>query len=333
MNILAGDIGGTKTWLRIAEFNAELKSSRVVREQRYPSRDYDGLVPMIREFTNAEKEHSMSISRACFGVAGPIAQTAHGQRVKVTNLPWEIDTKSLSEETGIEKIKLINDFQAVGYGIEALEDSDLAVLQAGETQAHAPRVVIGPGTGLGMAIMVWQQDHYEVIPSEGGHADFAPADALQIQLLNYLMKRFGHVSYERVLSGPGIVNIYKFLRDQHSGQISVELAATLNADDPAAITQAAMSGQHPLATQAVDLFVSICGAYAGKVALIALANGGVYIAGGIAPRLIENFKSGILTRSFNDKGRMSPLLADLSVKVVLNSQVGLCGAALVASRL
>jgi glucokinase len=335
MRILAGDIGGTKTWLRIAEFNAEFKTGRVIREQRYSSHDYSGLAPMIREFLHEENESSESaIASACFGVAGPIEQTTNGQSVKVTNLPWEISTVSLKKENGIAEIKLINDFQAIGFGIEALEEGDLTVIQKGTVQVNASRVVIGPGTGLGMAMMVWRDDHYEVIPSEGGHADFAPVDALQMHLLKFLMARFGRVSYERVLSGPGIVNIYDFLCEQSCGQTSAELARSLNMDDPAAaITQAALTGQSTLATQSVDMFVSICGAYAGNIALITLADGGVYIAGGIAPRLIERFTVGIFTRSFNDKGRMSSLLGAMPVKVVLNAQVGLLGAALVASRL
>lgn len=333
MKVLAGDIGGTKTWLRIAEFSDAVARGRLVREQRYASRDYDGLSTMIREFLGPEKEN-IDIVHACFGVAGPITQTAQGQNVKVTNLPWEIRTQALVQETGIAKIRLINDFEAIGYGIEALEEHDLAVLQTGQAQPNAPRVVIGPGTGLGMAIMVWLHDHYEVISSEGGHADFAPTDALQIQLLAYLMKRLGHISYERVLSGPGLVHIYEFLSTQHSGQMSAELAGALHEKDPAAaITEAALARQHGLASQAVDLFVNICGACAGNLALITLAQGGVYIAGGIAPRLIERFSSGLFMRSFADKGRMSSLLARMPVKLVLNPQVGLIGATLAARRL
>ncbi len=333
MRVLAGDIGGTKTWLRIAEFSASSTTGRVVREQRYASSDYDGLLALSREFLGAENENT-GIANACFGVAGPITQTARGQSVKVTNLPWEINTKNLVQETGIARIKLINDFQAIGYGIEALGERDLAVLQMGQAQPNAPCLVIGPGTGLGMAIMIRLHDHYEVISSEGGHADFAPTDALQAQLLNYLMERFGHVSYERVLSGPGLVNIYEFLCAQYSGQTSAELAGALYKDDPAAaITEAALAGQNVLATQAVDMFITICGAYAGSLALVTLAQGGVYIAGGIAPRLIEKFTSGVFMRSFANKGRMSSLLARMPVKVVLNPQVGLIGASLAAYRL
>ncbi|MEO5574492.1 MAG: glucokinase [Gammaproteobacteria bacterium] len=335
MRILAGDIGGTKTWLRIAEFSTEFKTGRVLREQRYPSEDFDGLMPIIRKFMDVESENpTPNIVSACFGVAGPIAQTARGQSVKVTNLPWEISTQSLGTDTGIEKIKLINDFQAIGYGIEALEEDDLAVLQKGEAQERAPRIVIGPGTGLGVALMVWQGDHYEVISSEGGHADFAPVDTVQSRLLNYLTERLGHVSYERVLSGPGLVNIYEFLCAQHGGQSSVELARSLDIDDPAAaITQSALTEGNTLAIQSVDIFISICGAYAGNLALIALAQGGVYIAGGIAPRLLDAFCSGSFTRSFNNKGRLSALQARVPVKLILNTQVGLLGAALAASRL
>jgi len=333
MRVLAGDIGGTKTWLRIAEFSTGAASGRVLREQRYASGDYDGLLTMIREFLGAEKENA-AITTACFGVAGPITQTRQGQSVKVTNLPWEINTKNLMQETGIARIKLINDFQAVGYGIEALEERDLVVLQAGEAQPNAPRVVIGPGTGLGTAVMVWRHDRYEVISSEGGHADFAPTDALQGQLLNYLMERFDHVSYERILSGPGLVNIYEFLRTQHSGQTGAELAGALHKDDPAvAITEAALAGQHALAMQTVNLFITICGSYAGNLALITLAQGGVYITGGIAPRLPEKFTSGLFIHSFANKGRMASLLGHMPVKLVLNPQIGLIGAALAASRM
>lgn len=335
MRVLAGDIGGTKTWLRIADFSTGSNRGRVLYERRYESHSYPSLIPMLHEFLiSAGGGAAPSLNKACFGVAGPITQAIAGQIVRVTNLPWEIDSMSLAREVGIERVRLINDFQAIGYGIEALADKDLAVLQDGQPRPDAPRAVIGPGTGLGVALMIRQNDHYEVLSSEGGHADFAPADALQVQLLLYLMERFGHVSYERILSGPGLVHSYDFLREQHPEQASADLVHAMEIADPAAaITEFALAGKDALATQAVDLFITVCGAYAGNLALIALAYGGVYVAGGIAPKIIERFKSGAFLRAFTNKGRMSPLTGAMPVRVVLNPQVGLLGAALAASRL
>ncbi len=331
MRVLAGDIGGTKTLLQIADITESER--RIVVERRYASSAFDGLVPMIREFLAASgSDAAAPVHAACFGVAGPITNVFAAQQAKLTNLPWEIDTDVLARALGTSRVRLINDFQAVGYGIEALAPDDMVVLQQGIETPHAPRAVIGAGTGLGVGILVWQQDHYEALPTEGGHVDFAPTSALQADLLRYLMERFGRVSYERLLSGPGIVNIYSFLC-AGAGQ-SAPLSAAMQAEDPAAaVTHAALQRHEELALRALEIFVTICGAEAGNLALTCLAHGGVYIAGGIAPKLIAKFRELVFLQAFNDKGRMSIVTAAMPVRVVMNPGVGLLGAALAASRL
>ncbi len=331
MRVLAGDIGGTKTLLQIVD--CANNARRVVAENRYASGSYDGLVSMLREFLgSAGLDRASQIHGACFGVAGPITDIANAQRAQLTNLPWEIDTADLARALGTERVRLINDFQAIGYGIEALAPHDVVVLQEGAEIPRAPRVVIGAGTGLGVGILVWQRDHYEALPTEGGHADFAPTDELQTDLLRYLRETTGHVSYERVLSGPGILNIYSYLC-AGAGQQS-DLAAARQADDPAAaIASAALEGKDKLARRALDVFVMIYGAEAGNLALTCLARGGVYIAGGIAPKLIDKLGEPAFMRAFNDKARMAAVTATMPVRVVMNPAVGLLGASLAAGRL
>ena len=334
MKVLAGDIGGTKTLLCIVEFSATSANGEVIAEQRYDSGAYPGLQPMIEEFLATIGKGKRPINKACFGVAGPIIHTPEGQSVKVTNLPWQFDSNGLAKQLGIKKLALVNDFQAIGYGIEALAAQDLRQLQAGTMRARNPRLVIGPGTGLGMGIMYWQDDHYEVMASEGGHVDFAPTEPLQIELLHYLLRRFGHVSYERILSGSGLVHIYEFLSERQPERANqVVLAGQGNGDPAAAISQAALDAKDAVAVQAVQLFAGICGAYAGNLALICLPYGGVYIAGGIAPKLIDIFTDGAFMSAFTNKGRMGSLLAAMPVQVVLNTKIGLMGAALAARRL
>ncbi len=331
MRVLAGDIGGTKTLLEIADVG--VSACRVLAQGHYPSGEYDGLLPMIREFLGtAGAAAGASLHSACFGVAGPIVDVSTGQCARLTNLPWDVDTAVLAHGLGITRVRLINDFQAVGYGIEALESGDLAVLQEGSEIAQAPRAVIGAGTGLGVGILVWQHDHYEAIPTEGGHADFAPTNGPQLDLLRSLMDRFGRVSYERLLSGPGLVNIYSFLC-AGAGE-AARLQAAIEAQDPAAaIALAAQEQRDALAVRALDMFAEIYGAQAGNLALTCLARGGVYIAGGIAPKIIGMLKTSGFLRAFNDKGRMSVVTAAMPVRVVMNPAVGIIGAALAAGRL
>lgn len=330
--LLAGDIGGTKTLLRLADTGAGGKQTTVA-EQRYVSAEWSDLTLMVQDFLGGvrEKHGDVRISGACFGIAGPVT----GRQAWVTNLPWELNANNMETVLGIPKVRLINDFAAVGYGLEALAEGDLVTLQAGEEIAHAPRALIGAGTGLGEGILVWQNDHYEVMASEGGHVEFAPRNTLQIELLAHLMERFGHVSCERVCCGRGLVNIFEFLRDTGKGTPGKELALALESggDNAAAISMAAIAQSDLLAGQAMDIFVDIYGAQAGNLGLTCLANGGVYVAGGVAPKIIDRLTTGAFVHAFNDKGRMVKLTEKMPVKVVMNAQVGLLGAAVAAGRL
>lgn len=330
VRVLAGDIGGTKTLLQIAECAGG--RCRAVRAQRFDSGAYDGLSSVVHEFLKGEK--SGRIKAACFGIAGPIRETPKGQSVKVTNLPWEIHARELKRRFRIPRLQLINDFQAIGYGIEALGRKDLAVLQKGRAVRHAPRAVIGAGTGLGQGILFWQRDHYEPVATEGGHANFAPVNELQIELARYLLQTAGRTSWELVLSGHGLVRLYGFLRQQGVAPESAAMAQAMRGGDPAAaITQAALEQHDALANRTLDLFVDIYGAQAGNLALTAGARGGVYIAGGIAPKIISRLTDGRFLRAFLGKGKMSPYVEAIPLRVVINPEVGLIGAALAAMRL
>lgn len=330
MLILAGDIGGTKTLLQIADFDGGNK--KIIHEHRYVSADYNDLTDMAIEFLAEVKEEigNVSLQSACFGIAGPVT----GRQGWVTNLSWELDADKMQQALGISKIRLINDFAAVGYGLEALGDNDLIELQAGKPAKNAPCALIGAGTGLGQGMLFWQDDHYEVMSSEGGHCDFAPVDDQQIELLSYLIERFGHVSYERVCCGRGLVNIYEFLRDQAPDTESEAIKEAMSSGDPAAaVSIAGLEGNDDLASQAMHLFAKIYGQQAGNLALTCMSGGGVYIAGGIAPKVIDKLKDGTLITAFNAKGRMVKLTEVMPVHVVMNANVGLMGAALAASRL
>ncbi|MBI3899889.1 MAG: glucokinase [Gammaproteobacteria bacterium] len=327
MRVLAGDIGGTKVLLQLAEI--ERSGYRPIAEQRFESAAYDGLLPIVREFLQSPAA-ATAPAAACFGIAGPILSTPNGQVARVTNLPWSVEAAQLAQALTIPQVRLINDFQAVGYGIEALTPDDLMVLHPGERRPQAPCAVIGAGTGLGQGLLVWHGDHYESLPTEGGHVDFAPTDEVQVELLCFLRERYGRVSYERVLSGPGLANLYAFFRARNRATGNDLLRAD---DPPAAIATAALHSNDATAAAALQLFVKIYGAQAGNVALSCLAAGGVYLAGGIGPKILPAFADGSFNRSFTDKGRMSALLVSLPVYLIMNQRVGLIGAALAASRL
>lgn len=328
MRVLAGDIGGTKVWLRLADLHAG--GLRMVAERRFPSARYNGLRPIVREFL----EHagaSAPPAAACFGIAGPISAAERGEIARVTNLPWVIESARLAEDLGGASVRLVNDFQAIGYAIEALAPDDLVTLQQGTHGARAPCAVIGAGTGLGQALLAWQGDRYDAVATEGGHVDFAPTDELQIDLLRALTARHGRVSYERILSGAGLVDVYAFFTGRG---VSAGPRPLLEAPDPpAAISSAALEQSDPAAVAALRLFVQVYGAHAGNVALGYLAAGGVYIAGGIAPKVLPALCDGGFIRAFRDKGRMTPLLERFPVHVVINEKAGLQGALLAAARL
>lgn len=333
MQVLAGDIGGTTTRLCITETDGRHHQTRI--ECRYASREHPDLAAVIRHFIADAGSHVRELpGLACFAVAGPVEVTPSGETARVTNLTWTISSQALSGEFGFRRARVINDFQAVGVGIAGLTPGDLSVLQAGRAVPQGPRAVLGAGTGLGQTIMVWQGGHYEPLPTEGGHAGFAPTNALQDELLYLLRQRYGRVSCERLLSGPGLVAIYEFLRARGEITESPSILDTRRGDDPgAAISRAAMETNDALAGAALDLFIDIYGAHAGDLALTAGASGGVYLAGGIAAKILPRLRDGRFLRAFNDKGRMRHLIESMPVSVVTADTVGLIGAALTAARL
>lgn len=338
--LLAGDIGGTKTILRLVEISdsSELKT---IFEETYHSGDFPDLVPMVQQFL--VKANSPTPQKACFAIAGPVVNNT----AKLTNLVWFLDTERLAQELGIPLISLINDFAAVGYGIFGLTKQDILTLQVGKPKPEAPIGVIGAGTGLGQGFLIKQGNHYQVFPSEGGHADFAPRNELEFQLLKYLLDKHDiqRVSVERVVSGQGIVAIYQFLRDRKHATESPEIAQIVRAweqqagqaeksvDPGAAIGKAAVQKCDRLSEQTLQLFIDAYGAEAGNLALKLLPYGGLYIAGGIAPKILPLIENSNFLLNFSQKGRMRPLLEEIPVHIILNQQVGLIGAALCAARL
>ncbi|HEX8634435.1 MAG TPA: glucokinase [Pyrinomonadaceae bacterium] len=317
--ILAGDIGGTKT--NVALFARE-ELGKPLAQRSFPSGKHDSLESIIAEFL---AEHKPRLTHACFGIAGPVKD---GQ-VRTANLTWVVDGQTLAETLNLERVALINDLEATAYGIEVLGAAQLHTLNEGREERGAHRALIAAGTGLGMAGLFYDGQHYRPIASEGGHIDYAPRTAIEHELLNYLhAKIMGRVSYERVLSGPGLFNIYSFLREHKYGEEPAWLAAEIEAGDSSAVVaQAGLAGKSELAVKALDLFADIYGAMAGNLALLLKATGGLYIGGGIAPKLIEKLKDGTFMRAFTDKGRMSALVSNIPVRVILDDKTALYGAA------
>ena len=323
--VLAGDVGGTNARLAIVEL--EERTARFVYQNRYPSGEYLGLAPIVRRFL---EETGSRPDRACFGIACPVV----GEDCTAPNLPWTVNARALAAEIGIPRTAIINDFVAVGYGIEMLTPADLATLQEGVPEPEGPIALIGPGTGLGEGFLIWQHDHYRVLASEGGHADFAPSGEVQAGLLRSLRAQFGRVSWERLLSGPGIANIYRYLLDSGVVPEQASVRAELDAEDHATvIVRRALDRSDCLSVRAVELFWEILGAEAGNLALSVVATGGVYIAGGIAPRIVQQLDSGPFLAAFRNKGRLSGLLARIPLHVVMHPGLGMLGAAAVAGRM
>ncbi|MDA8384204.1 MAG: glucokinase [Betaproteobacteria bacterium] len=325
--VLAGDVGGTKTLLQVGEVVEGGRGLVGVREQRFENAAYDSLAAIVSTFLAAGALPGR-IAAACFAVAGPVS----GTRVKLTNLPWEIDAPALAEGCGIPDVRLVNDFEAVGHGVDWLGPDDLVSLQAGRGEAHGHRVVLGAGTGLGVCFLISNQSAYQVVPTEAGHADFGPVGEPQVGLLRFLQAEFGTVSYERVLSGPGLVNIYRYLLSlvHEKPRAGADL---LGQPDPAmAIAEGALNHSSVQAAWALDLFSEIYGAQAGNLALTLMARGGVYIAGGIAPKMLPKLQEGAFMRAFRNKGRFSALMHSFPVQVIRNERVGLIGAGRVAAQ-
>jgi glucokinase len=317
--ILAGDIGGTKTNLAFFQGAVATQSA----SGTFHSRDYPSLDAIVREFV---AQHKLGVQRACFGIAGPIKNG----RCEATNLAWVVDAGQLKSELGGAAVSLINDLEANAYGIAALGPGDFAVLQPGAEGATGNAAILAAGTGLGEAGLYWDGQAHHPFACEGGHADFAPGTELEEELLRWLRGQWEHVSWERVLSGPGLVNLYRFLRDTGRGQEPGWLADELAKpdQDPAPVISAAgLAGTCPLCEQALELFVSLYGAEAGNLALKIMATGGLYVGGGIAPRIIDRLKDGAFIQAFNAKGRMRPLLEAMPVRVILNDRTALLGAA------
>ncbi len=305
---------------------------KTLDEERYASGDFADLVPMVQQFLTTAK--TPVPEKACFAIAGPVVKDT----AQLTNLTWALDARRLERQLGIAKVTLINDFAAVGYGVLGLESGDLLTLQAGQPKARSPIAIIGAGTGLGHCYLIPQGDTYGVFSSEGGHVDFAPRSELEFQLLQYFLEKHDleRISVERVVSGPGIVSIYQFLRDRTSEAESPAIARTVRnwerddrtVDPAAAIATAAVEKSDRLCEKTMEIFIAAYGAQAGNFALQLLPYGGLYIAGGIAPKILPLMQAGSFLEAFTNKGRMNPLLESIPVQIVLNPKIGLIGAAI-----
>lgn len=320
--LLAGDLGGTKTVIALYESTEQGLSCQ--REDSFASASYGSLEDVVREFLAGETE---KVDAVCFGVAGPV--DVEKGRSQITNLPWLIEESGLKQATGAAFVKLLNDLEAAAYGLLQLPDEEFVELNSKAESARDNKAVIAAGTGLGEAILYWDGACYHAIATEGGHCDFAPNNPTEDALLNFLRGQCeGHVSYERILSGPGLFNIYQYLRETGFAPESPSLNAQLKAGDPAqAISQWALEKKDPLCLETLRLFARIYGAEAGNLALKSLARGGVMIAGGIAPKILPVLRNGEFLQGFCDKGRFGSLLERLSVKIALNPKAPLIGAA------
>ncbi|MDL1959260.1 MAG: glucokinase [Deltaproteobacteria bacterium] len=319
MKVLAGDIGGTNARFAIIEGNT------IIFEKHYPSRDFDKFEDVFAVFVEDVPEQVPLC--ACLAVAGVV----EGNRVEATNIPWTIDGNDLKKRFGLETLRLINDFEAAARGITVLHRDHLIQIGGGKPISDGPKAMLGAGTGLGQAILAPCNKGYKVLPTEGGHVDFAPRNEEEIRLLRYLMKEFPHVSVERILSGPGLVNIYKFLLEERDSKESVFSKQSIKEKDKAAhITRHAVQGTDDLCQQTVSMFCSIYGAEAGNLALKCLATGGVYVAGGIAPKILPILSEGGFRQAFESKGRMEKVLKHIPTYIVISPQLGLLGAALMA---
>jgi glucokinase len=317
--ILAGDIGGTHT--RLAFLDEREGRLTAVAEENFASREHGSLEAVLQQFIAA---HPFPIACACFGIAGPVR---HG-RCEGTNLPWVVDSGVVARALGLKRAGLINDLEANAWGIAVLGAGDFVVLNPGAADAAGNAAIISAGTGLGEAGLYWDGRQHHPFATEGGHTDFAPRNRLEMDLLEYLLKEFPRVSYERVVSGPGLLNIYRFLRDSGRGAEPPWLAEQMRQEDPGAvISQAALRGESELCVQALDLFVSLYGAEAGNLALKIMATGGVFLGGGIAPKIIRKLEDPVFLNAFTAKGRMKPLLQAMPVRVILNDKTALLGAA------
>ncbi len=317
--IIAGDVGGTKC--NIALFSEKNGKLDVVFRQRFASKDFAKFDLIIKEFTRQAEPHlnGGKIRAAGFGVAGPVINN----RIHATNLPWIIDSATLSSELGVETIALMNDLGATGHSLEHLAPEDFVVLNAGKPVQGASRALLAAGTGLGQSILFWDGTRYRVVPSEGGHSDFAPRTDQQIELLKFMRKRYPQVSWELILSGRGFRTIHEFL----SPSVKHPIFDDEDADPAPFITKTALAKECPICVQTLDLWTSIYGSEAGNLALKVLALGGVYVAGGIAVKILPKIRDGTFFEAFRDKWHFTEMLSDVPVSIVLNESAPLIGAA------
>jgi glucokinase len=325
LRVLSGDIGGTKT--RLAVFDVTGTQLDCVVERSYPSRDFATLQAIIEDFLDAGPAR---LDAACFGIAGPVRDDT----VEVTNLPWRINAAEIAARFGFRRVALLNDLEANAWGVHALADKDFHTLNIGVESPDGNAAIIAAGTGLGEAGMYRGSGSYHPFATEGGHADFSPGSELEIALLRFLADRYGHVSWERLLSGPGLLNIHDFLVHHRGHSVPRWLRDELRAGDPAAaISRAAQSGRDTLCVEALALFVHLYGVESGNLALKMMASGGLYIGGGIAPKILDQLAGGAFMDAFRAKGRMSGLLEQMPVRVILNDRTALYGPAVYAGTL
>ena len=319
MRVLAGDIGGTKT--RLGIFEVEGVECRIVEERSYPSRDYPGLGEIVADFVGSD---NTGCRAACFGIAGPVT----GRRMRTTNLPWVIDADELEAGTGIPTVVLLNDLEATGWGVTALEQSQVVFLNPGQPDAAGNGAVIAAGTGLGEGGIYWNGSEARPFACEGGHASFSPSDQLGDRLLHFLRRSYGHVSWERVLSGPGLGDLFRFMVAE-AGESEPDwfLDAEQAADPVPAISRMALEGRCDISVRTLELFARLYGEEAGNLALKIMAMSGVWVGGGIAPRIRRFLEDGAFMDGFLAKGRMQPLLKSIPVRIVLDDRAALLGAA------
>ncbi len=319
--LLAGDVGGTKTNLAIFAMDEKAGHLQLLRNKRYVSVEFDSLNAIALRFLGKGDE---KIHAACFGIPGPV----HNNRAHPTNLKWEVDALTLRADLGITSVYLLNDLAANAYGITELAESDFFTVQDGLKNASGNRCIVSPGTGLGEAGLFWDGHKHRVWACEGGHSDFAPRSEIENELLAYLQTRFGHVSNERIISGQGLTNIYAFLRDTGKYPQVSEVAEEMKTNDIAkVITKYAEAGTCPMCMQTVEIFTHCLAMEAGNFALKAMATGGVYLGGGVPAKLLWKLKAPAFREAFNAKGRLEPLMEGMSIKVILNDQAALLGAA------
>lgn len=321
--VLAGDVGATKTVLGL--FSAGRRRPRLTIQETVASSASNSLEDIIEDFLNKQ---SPSVGAACFGVAGPVANGI----CRTTNLPWRISENRIRERFGLSRVRLVNDLTATAVAVPLFQPKELYSLN--RRRSAGPRSgLVAPGTGLGMALIVESETGPIYVPSEGGHTDFAPTNDDQQELWEYLRRRFGHVSAERVVSGPGLVNIYSWLKEAGVRKEPDWLARRLEAEDPArVIAEAAMARTAPLATEALDVFISVLGAVSGNLALTGMTTGGIYLGGGICPQILPELTRGKLLTAFAEKGRFKELLSKIPVKVIQNPLAALLGAAFLGAQ-